>query len=103
MSWAGPPPSESSSRASSRTARTTTSTPASSPSGKSLTTDHLEPAFGSMALDAIGPAQFEDFKAAMRKKPSGARARKDAPTGASGATWTCSAASCTSGAPSGVG
>jgi hypothetical protein len=65
--------------------------------------DHLVPAFGSMALDAIGPAQFEDFKAAMRKKPSGARARKDSPTGASGATWTCSAASCTSGAPSGVG
>ncbi len=42
--------------------------------------DHLVPAFGSMALDAIGPAEIEDFKAAMRKKPSGARARKDAPT-----------------------
>ncbi|HEY8207329.1 MAG TPA: tyrosine-type recombinase/integrase [Myxococcaceae bacterium] len=42
--------------------------------------DHLVPAFGSMALDAIGLAQIEDFKAAMRKKPSGARARKDAPT-----------------------
>jgi len=42
--------------------------------------DHLVPAFGSMALDAIGPAEIEDFKASMRKKPSGARARKDAPT-----------------------
>lgn len=42
--------------------------------------DHLVPAFGSMALDAIGPAEIEDFKAAMRKKPSGARARKEAPT-----------------------
>ncbi|MFP2932184.1 tyrosine-type recombinase/integrase [Pyxidicoccus sp. 3LG] len=42
--------------------------------------DHLVPTFGSMALDAIGPAEIEDFKAAMRKKPSGARARKDAPT-----------------------
>jgi integrase len=41
--------------------------------------DHLIPAFGSMALDSIGPAEIEDFKAAMRKKPSGARARKEGP------------------------
>jgi integrase len=42
--------------------------------------DHLLPAFGNTPLDAIGPAEIEDFKAAMRKKPSGARARKEAPT-----------------------
>lgn len=42
--------------------------------------DHLIPAFGNTPLDAIGPAEIEDFKAAMRKKPSGARARKEAPT-----------------------
>jgi len=42
--------------------------------------DHLIPAFGNTPLDAIGPAEIEDFKAAMRKKPSGARARKAAPT-----------------------
>ncbi|KFE69238.1 Mobile element protein [Hyalangium minutum] len=42
--------------------------------------DHLIPMFGNTPLDAIGPAEIEDFKAAMRKKPSGARARKEAPT-----------------------
>ncbi|XHF27363.1 N-terminal phage integrase SAM-like domain-containing protein [Corallococcus exercitus] len=42
--------------------------------------DHLSPVFGNTPLDAIGPAEIEDFKAAMRKKPSGARARKEAPT-----------------------
>ncbi|OJH41107.1 tyrosine-type recombinase/integrase [Cystobacter ferrugineus] len=45
--------------------------------------DHLLPAFGNMALDSIGPAEIEDFKAAMRKKLSRARARKEAPTRAS--------------------
>ncbi|MFY2558384.1 tyrosine-type recombinase/integrase [Corallococcus terminator] len=41
--------------------------------------DHLLPVFEDTPLDAIGPAEIEEFKAAMRKKPSGARARKDAP------------------------
>lgn len=42
--------------------------------------NHIIPFFGEMALDTIGPAQIEDFKAAMKKKPSAARARKQAPT-----------------------
>ncbi|WP_224372656.1 site-specific integrase [Hyalangium versicolor] len=42
--------------------------------------DHLLPFFGDMALESIGPAEIEDFKAAMRKKRSAARARKEAPT-----------------------
>ncbi|NOK04815.1 MULTISPECIES: tyrosine-type recombinase/integrase [Myxococcus] len=42
--------------------------------------DHIIPFFGEMALDAIGPSQIEDFKAAMKKKPSAARSRKAAPT-----------------------
>src|SRR6218665_3756105 len=42
--------------------------------------DHIIPFFGGMALAAMGPAEIEDFKAAMRKKPSAARARKEAPT-----------------------
>ncbi|WP_342378123.1 tyrosine-type recombinase/integrase [Myxococcus stipitatus] len=42
--------------------------------------DHLTPAFGDMALVAIGPAEIEDFKAAMRKKPAGIPGRKPAPT-----------------------
>jgi integrase len=33
-----------------------------------------------MVLDSIGPAEIEDFKAAMRKKPPRARTRKEAPT-----------------------
>ncbi|RKH40304.1 site-specific integrase [Corallococcus sp. AB050B] len=40
--------------------------------------DHILPFFGKMALDAIGPAEIEDFKALMRKKLSRARARSDA-------------------------
>jgi len=42
--------------------------------------DHLIPFFGNTPLDAIGPAEIEDFKAAMRNKTSAARARKEAPT-----------------------
>lgn len=42
--------------------------------------DHVIPFFGQMPLDAIGPAEIEDFKAAMRAKKSAARARKEAPT-----------------------
>jgi len=42
--------------------------------------DHLFPFFGNTPLDAIGPAEIEDFKAAMRNKTSAARARKEAPT-----------------------
>lgn len=42
--------------------------------------DHITPFFGEMVLDSIGPEQIEDFKAAMKKKPSASRARKDAPT-----------------------
>ncbi|QSQ17201.1 tyrosine-type recombinase/integrase [Myxococcus landrumensis] len=42
--------------------------------------DHIIPFFGGMHLDAIGPAQIEDFKASMKQKPSGSRARKEAPT-----------------------
>ncbi|MFB1484200.1 tyrosine-type recombinase/integrase [Corallococcus sp. RDP092CA] len=30
--------------------------------------DHILPFFGEMALDAIGPAEIEDFKAVMKKK-----------------------------------
>ncbi|WP_338867961.1 tyrosine-type recombinase/integrase [Myxococcus stipitatus] len=42
--------------------------------------DHITPFFGEMVLDSIGPEQIEDFKAAMKKKPSASRARKEAPT-----------------------
>ncbi|RKH64287.1 tyrosine-type recombinase/integrase [Corallococcus aberystwythensis] len=42
--------------------------------------DHLLPAFANTPLDAIGPAEIEDFKAAMRKKPAGIPGRKDAPS-----------------------
>ncbi|NTX39876.1 site-specific integrase [Myxococcus sp. CA033] len=42
--------------------------------------NHIIPFFGEMALDDIGPAQIEDFKAAMKKKSSATRARKEAPT-----------------------
>jgi hypothetical protein len=42
--------------------------------------DHLLPVFGNTPLDAIGPAEIEDFKAAMRKKPAGIPGRKDAPS-----------------------
>ncbi|AKF81073.1 integrase [Myxococcus fulvus 124B02] len=31
--------------------------------------DHILPFFGEKKLDAIGPAEIEDFKAAMKKKP----------------------------------
>ena len=34
---------------------------------------HILPFFGEMALTAIGPAEIENFKAAMRKKKSGNR------------------------------
>ncbi|RKH78794.1 site-specific integrase [Corallococcus sp. AB045] len=49
-------------------------------SKRQILADHLLPFFGGMALDAIGLAEVEDFKAAMRKKHSGARARKEAPS-----------------------
>jgi integrase len=42
--------------------------------------DHLLPAFGHIALDAIGPAEIEDFKAVMRKKPAGIPGKKDSPS-----------------------
>ncbi|WP_426753906.1 tyrosine-type recombinase/integrase [Myxococcus sp. Y35] len=42
--------------------------------------DHLLPVFGNTPLDAIGPAEIEDFKAAMRKKPAGIPGRKNAPS-----------------------
>ncbi|WIG99281.1 N-terminal phage integrase SAM-like domain-containing protein [Myxococcus sp. SDU36] len=42
--------------------------------------DHLLPVFANTPLDAIGPAEIEDFKAAMRKKPAGIPGRKDAPS-----------------------
>jgi len=42
--------------------------------------DHIVPHFGAMPLAKIGPAEIENFKAAMRKKKSAARARKEAPT-----------------------
>ena len=42
--------------------------------------DHIVPFFGEMALAKIGPAEIEDFKAAMKRKNSAARARKEAPT-----------------------
>ncbi|MBU8899929.1 site-specific integrase [Corallococcus sp. M34] len=38
-------------------------------SKRQLLDDHLLPFFGETALDAIGPAEIEDFKAAMKKKP----------------------------------
>jgi len=37
-------------------------------------------AFGNMSLDAMGPAEIEDFKAAMRKQPAGVPGRKDSPS-----------------------
>jgi integrase len=49
-------------------------------SKRQILDDHLLPFFGEMALASIGPAEIEDFKAAMRKKRSAARARKEAPT-----------------------
>ncbi|QSQ11911.1 tyrosine-type recombinase/integrase [Myxococcus landrumensis] len=42
--------------------------------------DHVLPFFSAMALDTIGPAEIEDFKALMRKKLSRARARKGVPS-----------------------
>ncbi|WP_163866109.1 tyrosine-type recombinase/integrase [Myxococcus eversor] len=42
--------------------------------------DHITPFFGAMALNVIGPAEIEDFKALMRKKLSSAHARKENPT-----------------------
>jgi len=41
---------------------------------------HIMPFFGSKRLDAIGPAEIEAFKAAMRKKLSASRGRKANPT-----------------------
>ncbi|WP_408890782.1 tyrosine-type recombinase/integrase [Myxococcus faecalis] len=38
-------------------------------SKRQILDDHLIPFFGEMVLDAIGPAEIEDFKAAMKKKP----------------------------------
>ncbi len=49
-------------------------------SKRQILDQHVIPALGRMPLDSIGLAEIEDFKAAMRKKTSGARARKDAPT-----------------------
>ncbi|MFB1484421.1 tyrosine-type recombinase/integrase [Corallococcus sp. RDP092CA] len=49
-------------------------------SKRQILDDHIRPFFGAMALDSIGLAEVEDFKAAMRKKHSGARARKEAPS-----------------------
>ncbi|TQF13718.1 site-specific integrase [Myxococcus llanfairpwllgwyngyllgogerychwyrndrobwllllantysiliogogogochensis] len=46
-------------------------------SKRQILEDHVLPFFGEMALDVIGPAQIEDFKALMRKKQSAAHARKD--------------------------
>ncbi|WP_044890320.1 tyrosine-type recombinase/integrase [Myxococcus hansupus] len=46
-------------------------------SKRQILDDHIVPFFGEMALDAIGPAQIEDFKALMRKKKSAAHARKE--------------------------
>jgi integrase len=39
--------------------------------------NHIVPFFGSQRLDAIGPAEIEAFKAAMRKKVSASRPRKE--------------------------
>lgn len=39
--------------------------------------NHLEPFFGSLALEAIGPAEVEAFKEAMQDKQSGAHRMKE--------------------------
>jgi integrase len=49
-------------------------------SKRQILRDHVQPYFGTTRLDRIGPAEVEKFKAHLRKKPSGARARKEAPT-----------------------
>ncbi|CAM4063886.1 tyrosine-type recombinase/integrase [Corallococcus exiguus] len=45
-------------------------------SKKQILDDHILPFFGEKLLDVIGPAEIEDFKALLRKKKSGAHARK---------------------------
>jgi len=42
--------------------------------------DHVLPFFGEMKLEAIGPAEIEDFKAAMKKKPRRLSGHSDAPS-----------------------
>ncbi|RJS14718.1 site-specific integrase [Corallococcus sp. H22C18031201] len=46
-------------------------------SKRNILARHILPFFGRMPLAAIGLEQIENFKAGMRKKRSGARARKD--------------------------
>lgn len=54
--------------------------PSTQSAKKQALTRHLVPYFGRMKLDDIGPAEIERFKAEMRKKLSGSRPRKEAPT-----------------------
>ncbi|QDE93647.1 integrase [Myxococcus xanthus] len=49
-------------------------------SKRNILTRHILPFFGHMLLESIGLEQIENFKATMRKKRSGARARKDSPS-----------------------
>nr|BDT33741.1 site-specific integrase [Myxococcus sp. MH1] len=49
-------------------------------SKRQILDDHLIPFFGEMALDAIGPAEIEDFKAAMKKKPRRLSGHSEAPS-----------------------
>ncbi|QDE82482.1 tyrosine-type recombinase/integrase [Myxococcus xanthus] len=49
-------------------------------SKRQILDDHLIPFFGAMALDTIGPAEIEDFKAAMKKKPRRLSGHADAPS-----------------------
>ncbi|MBZ4336449.1 site-specific integrase [Corallococcus sp. AS-1-12] len=49
-------------------------------SKRQILRDHVLPFFGEMALDAIGPAKIEDFKAAMKKKSPGRGRLSDNPS-----------------------
>ncbi|AGC44555.1 phage integrase family site specific recombinase [Myxococcus stipitatus DSM 14675] len=49
-------------------------------SKRQILDDHLTPYFGEMRLDAIGPAEIEEFKAAMKKKPRRMSGHSDTPS-----------------------
>lgn len=49
-------------------------------SKRQILDDHITPYFGGMALDAIGPAELEDFKAALKKRPRRLRGHSDTPS-----------------------